>query len=93
VLEIPALTARAGDRLFVAGPSGSGKSTLLSLLAAIVTPQQGTVSTKLDELEPPEYGNAAEYGAQRALGLGGEEVVDSVPKYVFPTIGALYVCR
>ena len=32
-----------GERLFLAGPSGSGKSTFLSLLAGIVTPQEGTI--------------------------------------------------
>ena len=32
-----------GERLFLAGPSGSGKSTFLSLLAGIVTPQEGAI--------------------------------------------------
>ena len=43
-LEIPELTVAKGERLFVQGASGSGKSTLLSLLAGVVTPQQGTVN-------------------------------------------------
>jgi len=43
IVDIPALKLSASDRIFVTGPSGSGKSTLLSLLAGIVTPQQGSV--------------------------------------------------
>jgi len=43
-VAIEQLNAEAGERLFVAGPSGSGKSTLLSLLAGVVTPQQGSVT-------------------------------------------------
>ncbi|MCP5159770.1 MAG: ABC transporter ATP-binding protein [Gammaproteobacteria bacterium] len=35
VLDIPAFTVAAGERLFLAGPSGSGKSTLLTLIAGI----------------------------------------------------------
>ena len=33
-----------GQRMLLLGPSGGGKSTLLSLLAGVVTPQQGSVS-------------------------------------------------
>ncbi|MAO55828.1 MAG: methionine ABC transporter ATP-binding protein [Rhodospirillaceae bacterium] len=43
VLDIPALSARAGERLFISGPSGSGKTTLLNLLAGISQPETGTV--------------------------------------------------
>src|SRR4051812_33906197 len=48
ILDIPSLQLTRTDRVFVTGASGSGKSTLLSLLAGIVTPQQGTVRL-LDE--------------------------------------------
>ena len=43
VLDIPSLSARAGERLFISGPSGSGKTTLLNLLAGISQPETGTV--------------------------------------------------
>jgi putative ABC transport system ATP-binding protein len=33
-----------GERLLLVGPSGSGKSTFLSLLAGIVSPQEGTIA-------------------------------------------------
>jgi putative ABC transport system ATP-binding protein len=32
-----------GERLLLIGPSGSGKSTFLSLLAGIITPQEGSI--------------------------------------------------
>jgi putative ABC transport system ATP-binding protein len=38
------MTIQAGERVFIAGPSGSGKTTLLSLLAGVITPQQGSVT-------------------------------------------------
>ena len=43
ILDIANLQIARSDRVFVTGASGSGKSTLLSLLAGIVTPQQGSV--------------------------------------------------
>ena len=42
-LAIDDFTLGEGERLLLIGPSGSGKSTFLSLLAGIVTPQQGSV--------------------------------------------------
>lgn len=44
VLDIPRLSVRRGEHLFVHGPSGSGKSSLLSLLAGVNLPQQGAVT-------------------------------------------------
>ena len=43
VLMIEHLQINQGERVFIAGPSGGGKSTLLSLVAGVVTPQQGTI--------------------------------------------------
>lgn len=43
VLKIENLIVGQGERFFIEGPSGCGKSTLLSLLAGVVTPQQGTI--------------------------------------------------
>ena len=43
VLSIDGLQIERGERVFIEGPSGSGKSTLLSLIAGVVTPQQGTI--------------------------------------------------
>lgn len=40
-LDIPELSIRKGERVFVAGPSGSGKTTLLNLLTGINTPITG----------------------------------------------------
>jgi putative ABC transport system ATP-binding protein len=57
LLHIPILQVERGERLFVEGPSGCGKTTLLSLLAGIVTPQQGTVSIlgkRIDAMTGPQ---------------------------------------
>ena len=37
VLDIPELTIRSGERVFLYGPSGSGKTTLLGLIAVSYT--------------------------------------------------------
>jgi putative ABC transport system ATP-binding protein len=42
-LAVDDFTLREGERLLLIGPSGSGKSTFLSLLAGIVTPQEGAI--------------------------------------------------
>jgi putative ABC transport system ATP-binding protein len=43
-LSVDAFSLARGERLLLIGPSGSGKSTFLSLLAGIVTPDQGRIS-------------------------------------------------
>ncbi len=42
-LAIEDFALKKGERLLLIGPSGTGKSTFLSLLAGIVTPQQGVI--------------------------------------------------
>jgi putative ABC transport system ATP-binding protein len=43
VINIPHLDIKRGERVFLYGPSGSGKSTLLSIIAAVISPQSGSV--------------------------------------------------
>ncbi|MAB41252.1 MAG: methionine ABC transporter ATP-binding protein [Pseudomonadales bacterium] len=44
LLDIPAFSLQAGERLFLKGPSGSGKTPLLGLLGGVHQPQQGAIS-------------------------------------------------
>jgi len=43
LLDIPAFSVDAGERLFLRGASGSGKSTLLSLITGVLEPRNGEV--------------------------------------------------
>ncbi len=43
VLSIDDFSIDASERVFLQGPSGSGKTTLLSLIAAVLTPQSGSI--------------------------------------------------
>ena len=45
-LRIPELSIAAGSTVAFIGPSGCGKTTLLNLMAGIVTPHEGRVSTR-----------------------------------------------
>ena len=44
LLDIPAFSLQAGERLFLKGPSGSGKTTLLGLLGGVHQPQRGEIN-------------------------------------------------
>jgi putative ABC transport system ATP-binding protein len=43
VLDIPALSIRRGEQVFLHGPSGCGKTTLLGLLAGVLQASHGSV--------------------------------------------------
>ncbi len=43
VLDVPALTVRAGERVAITGPSGSGKSTLVNMLTGLDRPKTGRI--------------------------------------------------
>ena len=44
VLDIPEMTVREGERVFLYGPSGSGKTTLLGLIAGVLSPSPGSLT-------------------------------------------------
>ena len=43
-LDIPELSIRSGESLFIQGPSGSGKSTLLNVITGVLCPSGGSIS-------------------------------------------------
>ena len=49
-IDIPSLTIKRGEHLFIKGPSGCGKSTLLGLLTGINSATSGNVSILGQEL-------------------------------------------
>jgi putative ABC transport system ATP-binding protein len=54
-LSVPVFTLAQGEHAIILGPSGCGKSTLLHLIAAILTPQTGSLcvaGTDLGSLSP-----------------------------------------
>jgi putative ABC transport system ATP-binding protein len=57
VLQGLSLEVGAGDLVAIMGPSGSGKTTLLNCIAAIDTPDEGSVEIA---------GTAVDYGSERA---------------------------
>jgi putative ABC transport system ATP-binding protein len=44
IIDIDALSIKAGESIFLKGPSGSGKSTLLGLIGGVLSPQSGEIS-------------------------------------------------
>jgi iron complex transport system ATP-binding protein len=44
ILDVPALTIAAGERLAIVGPNGAGKSTLLRVLTGVLEPTDGGVT-------------------------------------------------
>lgn len=53
ILDLPTLTIKRGERVFIKGASGSGKSTLLSLIGGVLLPQAGSITvlgTKFNDL-------------------------------------------
>jgi putative ABC transport system ATP-binding protein len=51
ILDIPSFVVRRGERVFLSGQSGSGKSTLLSMIAGVLTPQEGSIAVDGVRLE------------------------------------------
>lgn len=44
VLDIPELTVKRGERVFMLGPSGSGKTSLLNVIGGVARPESGEVA-------------------------------------------------
>ena len=68
VLNIQAFSIERGERVFMQGPSGSGKTTLLSLIAAVLSPQSGSISIDGESLESLRGGQRDQFRVDR-IGL------------------------
>ena len=68
VLAINDFSIRRGERVFLRGPSGSGKTTLLSLIAAVLTPQRGSIVVDDVALEALRGGQKDQFRVDR-IGL------------------------
>lgn len=68
VLEGVQFSMARGERVFLRGPSGSGKTTLLSLIAAVLTPQVGTIVINGVQLETLQGGQRDQFRADH-IGL------------------------
>jgi putative ABC transport system ATP-binding protein len=71
-LHIPELAVAAGEAVAVIGPSGSGKTTLLHLVAGIVLPEQGRVTTQGVEVSDLDDAARRDFRA-RQIGLVFQE--------------------
>ena len=68
MLAIDDFNIGRGERVFLRGPSGSGKTTLLSLIAAVLTPQSGTITVDGVELKTLRGGQKDQFRVDR-IGL------------------------
>lgn len=67
-LDIEHFTIGQRERVFLKGPSGSGKTTLLSLIAAVLTPQTGSVVVDGISLDTLKGGQKDQFRVDR-IGL------------------------
>ncbi|MDR1451214.1 MAG: ABC transporter ATP-binding protein [Helicobacteraceae bacterium] len=51
ILDVPLFALKRGERVFISGPSGCGKSTLLSLIAGVLTPQEGAITLNGERID------------------------------------------
>ncbi len=68
VLDIDTFSIQRGERVFLKGPSGSGKTTLLSLIAAVLTPNTGTIDVDGVSLSTIQGGQRDQFRVDR-IGL------------------------
>ena len=68
VLDIREFTINRGESVFLKGPSGSGKTTLLSLIAAVLTPDSGSIEVDGVELDTLRGGQRDQFRVDR-IGL------------------------
>ncbi len=71
-LRVPDLSVRKGTTVVMIGPSGSGKTTLLNLIAGILVPSAGRVTT--DQVDVSALGESARrHFRVRRIGLVFQE--------------------
>lgn len=85
ILSDISLDIYEGDRIAIVGPSGSGKSTLLKLIGSLLSPSDGDILFKgqdLKQINPIDYRQKVSYFFQNAV-LFDERVRDNL---TFPSM-------
>lgn len=88
-LDDVSILIREGERLSIVGPNGAGKTTLVNLLTGLLTPSEGEVFFKNENIHGADPVDLAERGLARAF-----QLVHVFPKLtVGETIAAAIVTK
>ncbi len=88
-LDNVSIKLHEGERLAIVGPNGAGKTTLVNLLTGLLTPTEGEVFFKSDNIRGADPVDLAERGLARAF-----QLVHIFPKLtVAETIAAAVITR
>ena len=71
VLDIDELTIAHGERVALVGANGSGKSTLLKLIAGVITPSEGEITSDFQSLYMPQSSYAFDKSVLKNIMISG----------------------
>ena len=71
VLDIDEMTIAEGERVALVGANGSGKSTLLKLIAGVITPSEGEITSDFQSLYMPQSSYAFDKSVLKNIMISG----------------------